>query len=183
MMRKLFSFIAIALLFAGSVDAQKARAYTLDNGLTSYVDTLTFSQGKGVYSDTTDSKVDTMLGANDKDTTTTRIPLANLETLALMVNLRTAQGTAGGTSVFNCTLQVAMTDSADDWVSVTPVFATASSANRNFYQVYLSPSTVDSTAGSEIAAARFGRFIISHVNGAADTSFTTAVMHRTYKRR
>jgi hypothetical protein len=80
-------------------------------------------------------------------------------------------------------MQVAMTDSADDWVSVTPVFATATSANQKFYQVYLSPSTVDSTAGAEIAAARFGRFIITHANGAADTSFTTAVMHRIYRRR
>jgi|GEM_PF-6299899 len=182
-MKRILCGLALAFIVAlGAVtDADaKLRSTDLDSGTRTYADTLNWSNGDGLT--TVGTELDTIIGTAGKDTTTTEITLANLRTLSFYWDVDQRQGTAGGTQSVICSLQVSIDKL--NWVSVEPVFSTASSADFTGYKTVFHPFADTSDVGAydmaRIGSARFGRLKIETAGGAADTVISTVIAGWSY---
>lgn len=183
---KRFSLIFVAtLLGLSTVAIAELRPYDVPQGGKSLVDSISFRK-KG-----SPSRLDCLIGTATKDTTTNLIPLAGLKTWSVMWVYTDAPGpTTSGTWAVRCTLQVS-TDSTH-WISVGPgagVWALTASRDTTVYQVLYTKDLMDSAVGLVngpgtkrlIAAARYGRFILTVANSADDTVYLRGIQARLYE--
>jgi len=182
----ILSSFMVASVYAGP---SASYSYLKDRGARVYVDTLRWSNNHGIG---TGGLVDTLKAAADVDTTT-EIQLSNLEALSAFFSVKGAQGTAGGTHTTSCSLEVSLDGTNFMTVTGTPIYtlssspgATASKAFRVYYAVD-GDSAVTATdipgprTRMVIQGSRLGRFKCAQASGAADTSFVTLVVYRSYK--
>lgn len=186
MTRFIVLFSVAALLGLSTVaDARELPPYDVPGPGVSYVDSLSFRKHG------TPSKLDCLLGASQKDTTTNLIKLAGLKAWSIMWKYTDAPGPATNTVwAVRCTLQVS--NDSTNWFSVSPgasVWAHTASRDTTIYQVLYTKDLADSAVGlvngpgvkRQIAAARYGRFILTVANSADDTVYVRAIQHRLYE--
>lgn len=184
-MKRLSLLFVAALLGLSTVANAELRPYDVPQGGKSLVDSISFRRAGSP------TRIDTLIGATRKDTTTNLIPLAGLKTWSVMWVYTDAPGpTTSGTWAVRCTLQVS-TDSTH-WTSVSPgagVWAHTASRDSTIYQVLYTKDLADSAVGlvngpgtkRMIAAARYGRFILTVANSADDTVYLRGIQARLYE--
>ena len=172
--------IATLLLGAVAVDAVQFKEYGVTRGGKSYVDSLEWNSAG---SDSTNLKVDTLIGTAQKDTTTSLIPIANIESMGLWFEHDQRQGTAAGTQSINCSMQVS--NNGTDWVPADVVFSHVASSDTTTYincivPYYLSGDTT-ARVSNNVWTARYARFIVTFAGGAADTAINVGILSRRYR--
>ena len=183
MKRHLFLYVA-ALLGLSCVADAELRSYDVPKSGVSLVDSLSFRRAGNP------TRVDTLIGASRKDTTTNIIPLAGLKSWAVNWLYTDAPGpTTSGTWALRCTLQVSI--DSTNWISISPgqgVWAHTASRDTTVYQVLYTGDLADSAVGVAngpftkrmIDTHRFARFILTVANSADDTVYVRAVQSRIY---
>ena len=184
-MRRFMSLFIVAALLGLSTAAQaELRSYNVPAMGKSIVDSLTFSKNGAP------SRVDCLIGAADKDTTTNLIPLAGLKSWSVSWIYTDSPGPATNTTwAVRCTLQVS--NDSTNWHQVSPgagVWALTASSDTNMLQILYNHDLADSAVGlvngpgvkRAINAARFARFVVTVANSADDTVYLKAIQSRLY---